>query len=56
MVEGGATVAVTVSVGVAEINDECASFEDLLKCADQAMYAAKNKGRNRVEAWNGTAR
>ncbi|MHB8836499.1 MAG: diguanylate cyclase [Candidatus Methylomirabilia bacterium] len=39
----------TVSVGVAEINERCVSVEDVLKSADQALYAAKSAGRNRVE-------
>jgi len=55
VVEGGVTVATTVSVGVAEINEECASIEEVLKCADQALYAAKAAGRNRVEAWKNPA-
>lgn len=38
---------VTVSVGVATHHE--ASGEDLLKRADMAMYAAKKKGKNRVE-------
>ena len=48
---GGVPVATTVSVGVAGISAECASLEDLLKCADQALYAAKSAGRNRVEVY-----
>lgn len=51
VVDSGVAVAATVSVGVAEINDECASIEDVLKCADKALYAAKEAGRNRVEAY-----
>lgn len=51
VVEAGVAMATTVSVGVGEINEQCASLEDLLKCADQALFAAKQAGRNRVEAW-----
>ena len=42
---------ITVSVGVAEYNHTCKTFDTLLDRADQAMYAAKNSGRNQVRAW-----
>ena len=43
------TTAATVSLGVtAAFNREC-SVSDLLREADMCMYAAKKKGRNRVE-------
>jgi diguanylate cyclase (GGDEF)-like protein len=51
VVDGGVTVSTTVSVGVAELNDECASLEDMIRCSDKALYAAKAAGRNRVEAY-----
>lgn len=39
---------VTVSLGVAERSAECANHEDLIKRADEAIYAAKESGRNCV--------
>jgi diguanylate cyclase (GGDEF)-like protein/PAS domain S-box-containing protein len=39
----------TVSIGVALFLDHEVSLTELLKLADQAMYQAKNKGRNRIE-------
>lgn len=45
----GENVHFTVSIGVSELADEDASFADILKRADQAVYTAKDKGRNRVE-------
>jgi diguanylate cyclase (GGDEF)-like protein len=48
-VEGG-TVSITVSLGVAALRPGDASPEDVLKRADQALYAAKRRGRDRVEA------
>jgi diguanylate cyclase (GGDEF)-like protein len=45
----GRSIGVTISVGVAQMQaDE--SLEALLKRADLALYAAKDRGRNRVSA------
>jgi diguanylate cyclase (GGDEF)-like protein len=41
---------VTVSIGVAEFAAKAEKIEDTLARADQALYAAKHGGRNRVEA------
>ncbi|WP_051275988.1 diguanylate cyclase [Desulfovirgula thermocuniculi] len=38
----------TVSLGVAAFPDHAQSTRDLLSAADQAMYEAKSRGRNRV--------
>jgi diguanylate cyclase (GGDEF)-like protein len=43
----GETIRKTISLGVAELEQEQA-FKELFKNADDAMYKAKNKGRNRV--------
>jgi diguanylate cyclase (GGDEF)-like protein len=42
-------VALTVSVGVSLLQAGDTQFDDMLRRADQALYAAKNGGRNRVE-------
>ena len=47
--DGGEPVRVTVSVGVAS-SDAPWAIEALVGSADAAMYAAKTRGRNRVEA------
>ena len=39
----------TISVGVAELSEHDDTVDSLLKRADQALYRAKNGGRNRVE-------
>jgi diguanylate cyclase (GGDEF)-like protein len=46
---GEDTIHATVSVGVALSNDATADLTGLLKAADQALYRAKEAGRNRVE-------
>jgi diguanylate cyclase (GGDEF)-like protein len=46
-----ASMPVTVSVGVAEYDPACKTFDILLERADKAMYTAKNSGRNRVTVW-----
>jgi diguanylate cyclase (GGDEF)-like protein len=43
-------VSVSNSVGVADITD-CSSLEILIHRADQALYQAKQMGRNRVGVW-----
>ncbi|WP_369958610.1 diguanylate cyclase [Pseudomonas benzenivorans] len=43
-----AEVSVTVSMGVAERDEASRTPEQVIKAADQALYAAKSAGRNRV--------
>jgi len=45
---GGVPVRVTISVGVAGYNDELSSGQALIQAADQALYQAKQAGRNRT--------
>lgn len=42
------TVSVTVSIGVAEAKDRNTDPEQVIKAADEALYRAKNTGRNMV--------
>jgi diguanylate cyclase (GGDEF)-like protein len=44
----GKRLAVTTSMGVAELKTGIESAATLLKQADQALYAAKNSGRNKI--------
>jgi diguanylate cyclase (GGDEF)-like protein len=45
----GMDIRITASVGLASLSSESPSVDALLAGADAALYAAKKKGRNRVE-------
>lgn len=49
VLDTGAVVRYTVSIGLAMPGPTDQKFDDVLKRADTALYAAKNNGRNRVE-------
>ncbi len=42
-------IQITVSIGVAELDKQDASLEDILSRADKGLYLAKENGRNRIE-------
>ena len=46
----GASIAYTVSGGVATMSQTLVGLDALLKRADEALYAAKATGRNRIES------
>lgn len=45
----GVTRRISASVGFATVSGRGETADQLLKCADIAMYRAKHKGRNRAE-------
>lgn len=47
---GGLQLHVTASFGVAELGNPAANTARLIRLADKALYRAKDKGRNQVEA------
>lgn len=46
--DDGSAVRFTVSIGVASLSSEDASFDAVLQRADRALYQAKEDGRNRL--------
>lgn len=48
----GTTVQVTVSIGIVTFPGEGVSEETLMQFADEAMYRAKQRGKNRIEVYN----
>jgi diguanylate cyclase (GGDEF)-like protein len=47
---------VTISLGVANYPGDATSPEDLLRCADRAMYTAKARGKNQVQLYGANRR
>ena len=45
---GGQSVKVTLSLGITHLNEHEVSLDGLLHKADQALYLAKDAGRNMV--------
>ncbi len=47
---GGAAIPVTVSAGVAALDENMTGWDDLIATADRNLYRAKRDGRNRIVA------
>jgi diguanylate cyclase (GGDEF)-like protein len=45
-------IRITVSIGVASLDSEIADYQHLVANADQALYRAKQEGRNRVSTYS----
>lgn len=48
---GTTAVPVSISLGIAAFPRDAESLEKLVSCADQALYKAKESGRNRTLVW-----
>ena len=48
---GDQAIRYTVSAGIATMDEDVANIDALMQRADEALYAAKAGGRNRVERW-----
>jgi diguanylate cyclase (GGDEF)-like protein len=51
-----APVGMTVSIGVATYPHDGSDADSLLRCADEAMYAAKQEGKNQLQVYRPKAR
>ncbi len=49
--DDGTELRITTSIGVSFYPDDASTSEDLLKCADVAMYNAKGMGRNNFQVY-----
>ena len=47
----GQQISLSISIGVASYPDAARSPDELLRAADQALYQAKEAGRNKVMTW-----
>lgn len=47
----GHQISLTISIGVASATPNCPDLDTLIRHADQALYQAKENGRNRVVCW-----
>ena len=47
-------ISITVSMGIATCSRDTTNLEQLLNQADQALYQAKQQGRNRIVTYSGT--
>jgi diguanylate cyclase (GGDEF)-like protein len=48
----GQSIPFTISLGVADLSDPVDDYQQLIERADQAMYAAKEAGRNQVKVYH----
>ena len=44
--EKGEPIKISVSIGIALCTEDCRTYVSLYKCADQALYQTKSKGRD----------
>ncbi|WP_414902980.1 putative bifunctional diguanylate cyclase/phosphodiesterase [Sphingomonas flavalba] len=51
---GGVQTHVSISVGVARIENDCSTVDALIRRADIAMYVSKNQGRGRYNWFDGS--
>jgi PleD family two-component response regulator len=48
----GTTINITMSFGLAGIEKEQPNAQEIIHCADLAMYAAKDGGRNQIRIYS----
>lgn len=48
----GLTIKYTISLGIAEVNEDIANYQEWLECSDKSLYYAKEHGRNQVAIYH----
>ncbi len=48
MLPGEKNINITISLGIAEFNEDIEDHVNLIECADKALYRSKNMGRNKT--------
>jgi diguanylate cyclase (GGDEF)-like protein/PAS domain S-box-containing protein len=56
VVNGQSLPTVSISVGLSQMSDELACADEMITAADQALYAAKKAGRDRIEHFSSRSR
>lgn len=54
--EADLSQVLTISLGIADYPADAVSVEDLIRCADRAMYIAKARGKNQVQLYGANRR
>ena len=49
---GETSVSITASIGISRFPEDGPTTQDLMRCADMAMYKAKERGKNRYCFWS----
>ena len=48
----GASIRLSASIGIVEVTGPTLDANELIRCADSAMYEAKSQGRNRIQVYS----
>lgn len=52
VLDNGKEVALSISIGVASYPEDCNTIEELVKASDNALYLAKNAGRDQIQVYH----
>jgi diguanylate cyclase len=52
VIENGQEIPLSISLGIASYPEDCATIEELVKASDNALYLAKNSGRDQLQVYH----